>query len=139
MKKAIVLLAGYPGTGKSYLCDKIMKKESDFNIVSLDEIKEAMFDEVGCNNLEEKEMVINQSWEEYYHVMEDNMIKGLRIISDYPFSEKQKNRIDTLAKKYDYERITIRLVADIDVLYERQRKRDLDPNRHLSHIVSHYH
>ena len=37
MKKTIVLLAGYPATGKSYLCNKILEKLPDFLIVSQDD------------------------------------------------------------------------------------------------------
>ena len=40
MKKTIVLLAGYPATGKSYLCNKILEKLPDFLIVSQDDMKE---------------------------------------------------------------------------------------------------
>ena len=39
MKKTIVLLAGYPATGKSYLCNKILEKLPDFLIVSQDDMK----------------------------------------------------------------------------------------------------
>ena len=43
MKKTIVLLAGYPATGKSYLCNKILEKLPDFLIVSQDDMKEKLF------------------------------------------------------------------------------------------------
>lgn len=139
MKKSIILLAGYPGTGKSYLCDQILRQEKDFVIISQDEIKERLFDEIGYDNIKEKEAITTQSWERYYQKMEDEMKQGIRLISDYPFSDKQKSRIKNLCDQYDYQVITIRLIADFDILYERQRKRDLDQNRHLSHIVSSYH
>ena len=61
------------------------------------------------------------------------------LISDYPFSEKQKGRLSDLAEKNKYQMITIRLTGDIDILYERSRSRDLDPSRHLGHLVSKYH
>ena len=47
MKKTIVLLAGYPATGKSYLCNKILEKLPDFLIVSQDDMKEKLFDQYG--------------------------------------------------------------------------------------------
>ncbi len=139
MKKTMVLLAGYPGTGKSYLCDQIVSIASDFLIVSQDVIKEAIFDEEGFDDLKQKEQLTLRSWEVYYQQIETYMKKGRRIISDYPFSEKQRPRLAALCERYGYEPITIRLLADLDILYERQRKRDLDPTRHLSHIMSHYH
>ena len=70
--------------------------------------------------------------------MEQQMQNGTSIMSDYPFSQKQKPRIQQLVEKYYYKVVTIRLIADLDVLFERQKKRDLDPTRHLSHIVTSY-
>ena len=35
--------------------------------------------------------------------------------------------------------VTIRLVADLDILYERQRARDLDDTRHPGHIAGSFH
>lgn len=68
------------------------------------------------------------------------MEAGKRIVvSEYPFSEKQKDKLNALVEKYDYEPITIRLVADFDVLWARRKVRDIEPDRHLSHIMSHYH
>ena len=61
MKKTIVLLAGYPATGKSYLCNKILEKLPDFLIVSQDDMKEKLFDQYGFDNMEEKVAIENQS------------------------------------------------------------------------------
>lgn len=139
MKKTIVLLAGYPATGKSYLCNKILEKLPEFIVVSQDEIKEKIFDQYGFNNMEEKVCIENKSWKQYYEVMEEHLQKGDSIISDYPFSDKQKSRISGLSEKYGYQVVTFRLIGDLEVLYQRSKKRDLDPKRHLSHLVSYYH
>ena len=61
------------------------------------------------------------------------------IVSEYPFSEKQKGRLRDLADTYAYEVITIRLTADFEVLWERRYQRDREPERHLSYIMDHYH
>lgn len=61
------------------------------------------------------------------------------IVSEYPFSEKQKGRLRDLADTYAYEVITIRLTADSEVLWERRYQRDREPERHLSYIMDHYH
>ena len=134
MKKTIVLLAGYPATGKSYLCRQILQKLPDFVVVSQDEMKEELFDRFGFDNMEEKIQIENRSWELYYETMEHHLKVGNSVISDYPFSEKQKGRIAALADAYGYQVVTYRLIGDLDVLYERSRKRDLDPGRHLSHL-----
>ena len=71
--------------------------------------------------------------------MEKDLKNGDSIISDYPFSVKQKDKIKNLAEKYEYQVVTFRLIGDLEVLFKRSQKRDLDPKRHLSHLVSRYH
>lgn len=68
------------------------------------------------------------------------MAAGKRfILSEYPFSNKQRSNLESLANKYSYKVITIRLVADFDALWARRKVRDIENDRHLSHIMSHYH
>lgn len=119
--------------------DIIKERYPQFSIVSPDEFKETMWDRYGFDDLKGKESCIDKAWTAYYEAMEENMRQGISMLSDYPFSVKQKDRILELAKCYDFQILTIRLVADLDVLYERQRKRDLDPTRHPGHIVGSYH
>ncbi|VBB07117.1 Hypothetical protein LUCI_2361 [Lucifera butyrica] len=139
MQKNLILLAGYPGTGKTYLCNTILNWRDSFVVVSPDDIKERFWDQFGFNNLEKKEAVIQLSWNYYYAEMEKIMREGSSIISDYPFSEKQKSRIALLSQQYGYQIITIRLTGNLDVLFERQKKRDIDPDRHPGHILNCYH
>lgn len=139
MKKTLVLLAGYPATGKTYLCSQICSRFPEFHILSQDELKEGLWDEYGFDNIEEKTALEMKSWELYYETMDQKMATGEWLISDYPFSEKQKGRIRALAEKNRYQVITFRLVGDIDTLYGRSKGRDLDPKRHLGHLVSRYH
>lgn len=138
MNKTLILLAGLPGTGKTYLSNIIKNKLGEFYVLSQDELKEYYCDMYGYNNLEEKQEIEKIAWSNYYEKMEQQMQAGSNIISDYPFSQKQKPRIQKLVELYGYKVITIRLFADLDVLFKRQKKRDLDPTRHLSHIVTSY-
>ena len=66
MKQTLVLLAGYPGTGKTYLSQLIQQKIGAFQEVSPDTIKERNWDIFGFDTLEEKESLIQLSWKEYY-------------------------------------------------------------------------
>jgi Predicted kinase len=138
MDKILILLAGLPGTGKTYLSNIIKDKLGAFYVLSQDELKEYYCDVCGYSNLEEKQEVEKIAWAKYYEKMEQQMQVGSNIMSDYPFSQKQKPRIVQLVERYGYKVVTIRLFADLDVLFERQKKRDLDPTRHLSHIVTSY-
>ena len=48
---------------------------------------------------------------------------------------KQKSTSVTVS----YTHLDVYKRQDIDILYERSRRRDLDPSRHLGHLVSKYH
>lgn len=139
MKQTLILLAGYPGTGKSYLAELLMKQFTGFEILSPDEIKEEFWDAYGFRNEQEKEELIQKSWVEYYHRMEWKFTRGISLLSDYPFSHKQHDQLREVCDKHHVQIITIRMIADLDVLFERQKKRDLDASRHLGHIVKKYH
>lgn len=51
MKKYFILLAGSPGTGKTYLMNKLRERFPDMYAITLDEIKEYYAESVGFNNL----------------------------------------------------------------------------------------
>ncbi|OAS87937.1 MULTISPECIES: AAA family ATPase [Metabacillus] len=138
MDKVLILLAGLPGTGKTYLSNIINSTLGLFYNLSQDNLKESYCDMYGYRNLEEKQKIEKIAWAKYYEIMEQQMQVGSNIMSDYPFSQKQKPHIQQLVERYGYEVVTIRLIADLDVLFERQKNRDLDPTRHLSHIVTSY-
>lgn len=131
-------MAGLPGTGKTYLGNILNDYFGAFYMLSQDSLKENLADAYGFANLEEKREIEKMAWVLYFETMEQQMQAGSNLMSDYPFSQKQKPRIQKLAERYNYKVLTIRLTAELDVLYERQKKRDLDPARHLSHIVSSY-
>lgn len=137
-KKILVLLAGYPGTGKSYFSNIIQNYYKFFKVISPDEIKEEYWDKYGFNNLEEKEKLVKESWNEYYKRLERYLKNNESVISDYPFSNKQKKYLEALVEKYNYKAVTVRMMADIDKLYERQKLRDLSSDRHLGHILTKY-
>lgn len=139
MKKTLLLLAGYPGTGKTYFGNMFLEDQDGFHFVSQDIIKEECFDRYGFDDLSEKKAVIEISRKEYYEQIEEYMKKGLSVITDYPFSYKQKPVFEELANKYDFQIITVRFIGEIEQIYQRQRNRDLDPSRHLGHIAISYH
>ena len=139
MLQSLILLAGYPGTGKSYLAKLLMKQFPGFEILSPDEIKEEFWDAYGFRDEQEKEELIQKSWVEYYHRMEWKFTRGISLLSDYPFSYKQHDQLQEVCENYHVQIITIRMIADLDVLFERQKKRDLDASRHLGHILKEYH
>ncbi|CAI3337950.1 ATP-binding protein [Enterococcus cecorum] len=140
MKKYLILLAGSPATGKSYLISQLMEKLSPTVLITPDDIKETLADNVGFDNLTQKSELEVNVWQFYYQLLDSYMRMGKRyVLSEYPFSDKQKMKLKILAAIYQYEVITIRLDADFETLWQRRQKRDVQLDRHLSHIMSHYH
>lgn len=139
MKKTLILLAGPPGTGKSYFGHLLREEVPAIRMVSPDDIRETLFDCVGFDNLAEKDALTAKAWEAYYDALSSAMEEGNLVMSDYPFSYKQKAKLQDLADRFCYRIITIRLTAPLELLFKRQRERDLDPARHRGHIFSSYH
>lgn len=140
MKKKLVLIAGSPATGKSYLIKIIKDKFNNPLIISPDDIKEMYADSIGFSNLDEKKQLENKVWKFYYSIMDQYMEAGKKIIvSEYPFSMKQYDNLKKFANSYDYNVTTIRLVTEFETLWERRYERDRKPDRHLSHMMKSYH
>ena len=140
MKKYLILLAGPPATGKSYLSRLICQALPETYTFSPDELKENLADNIGYNSLEEKVELEKVVWDYYYQALELYMKIGKQfILTEYPFSYKQKPILEKLSTKYKYDIITIRLVCDFETLWNRRIQRDLSEDRHLSYILSHYH
>ena len=140
MKKYLILLAGPPATGKSYLSRLICHELPETYTVSPDELKENLADNVGFNSSEEKIELEKLVWTYYYQALDLYMKIGKQfILSEYPFSYKQQKKLGELSATYHYDVITIRLICDFETLWERRINRDLSPERHLSYITSCYH
>ena len=140
MKKYLILLAGPPATGKSYLSRLICQALPETYTVSPDELKENLADNIGYNSLEEKVELEKVVWDYYYQALELYMKIGKQfILTEYPFSYKQKPILEKLTTEYKYDIITIRLICDFETLWNRRIQRDLSEDRHLSYILSHYH
>lgn len=139
MKKTLVLVGGYPGAGKSYVTRLLMDVIQELQSINLDEIEERQFDALGFNNQKEKTEIIDRCRLMYFDQIKAAMGKGELIISDYPFSYKQRPYFEKYAKKYGYQIVTIRLVGDLETIYQRRIQRDLKQSRHLGHIVQTYH
>ena len=137
--RALVLIAGLPGTGKSRLSQLVCEALGPLTEISIDPIKEAIWDSDGFNSLEEKRVLDGAALSQFFSLIDRSMDRSERIIADYPFSEKQRPQLEGLCLAHGYCPVTIRMTADLDVLYERQRRRDVDESRHLGHISHRYH
>ena len=94
-KKYFILLAGSPGTGKTYLMSKLRERFTTMYTITLDEIKEYYAESLGFNNLRERaEQEKNKVYPFFYRALELYMEAGKKVIvSEYPFSDKQKEKL----------------------------------------------
>ena len=136
MQKYLILLAGCPCTGKTYLVKQLQQQFKDSFVLTPDEAKVLYAESIGFNSKAEKEALEHKVWQFYYGVLQLYMDAGKRIIiSEYPFSDKQKKQLSEFSDHYYYQVITIRLVADFDILWQRRYQRDRSPERlSLIHI-----
>lgn len=135
----LLLLAGAPGTGKTYTGNIIKQKFSGFVELPLDLVKEHIYDEIGFDNASEKRALDDISYDRFYQAISFLMQHDKLIMADYPFSYRQKATLQNLASQYQYHVITIRLEADLETLYQRAIKRDIEESRHIGLMMNHYH
>ncbi|MCC3236869.1 ATP-binding protein [Pediococcus acidilactici] len=117
MRKTLLLLAGSPGTGKTYLDNLIRKEIPGFKESSIDVFKEKLYDNYGFDDLKERTQLDNKAYELFYKEVAKLMEETKSIISDYPFSFRQRDTLKRLADRYEFQIITITLVADLDNFY----------------------
>jgi predicted kinase len=137
--KILILVAGAPGTGKTYSVNIIRQAFPALRTLTLDRFKEDIWDEIGFDDIEQKKSLNKEAQLRFIRAMRRLMIWEKPIISDYPFSDKQRDDIEKSADDYGYHIVTVRLEAPDQVLYERQRHRDLFDHRHPGHLQNAYH
>lgn len=137
--KKIILVAGVPGIGKTYLSKLIIDQYPAAMYLPQDAIKELLYDAVGFSNEVEKEEIISKSRDIFYEICEMSLANNEVLILDYPFSYKQLEFLDGLNADYDIRFLTLALHGDLDVLYERRKERDLNGFRNKGHILDCYH
>ncbi len=136
--RVLVLVAGYPGTGKSRVCSLLQERLGPFTVLSLDAVKESLYDVEGFADASAKAHVDRAALELFLARVRAAMAEGGPVLAEYPFSEKQRPSLAAACTAYGYSPLTVRLVADFEVLFERQRRRDLDPSRHAGHLMDAY-
>lgn len=135
-KPVLLLIAGYPGSGKTALAQWICRQWTEFHLLSPDVFKEKFWNRKGFSNEQEKGRLERLAWQAYYYELELCMQQQRDVISEYPFSCKQYGHLQRLLQKYPYIPMTIRLKATEKTLFFRQQRRNQIPGRHAGHLAS---
>ncbi|MBO4920100.1 MAG: AAA family ATPase [Erysipelotrichaceae bacterium] len=135
----IILISGAPGTGKSTIAGKVMERYPELELLSYDTLKEVFWERYGFDNKEEKEEISRRSLAFFYEELERMMKEEKNIISEYPFYQRHREKLKTLVEQYNYRCISILLYGDRHVIYEREKQRNRNYNRHPAHVLNRYH
>lgn len=138
MDRVLLLVAGYPGTGKSHVCTLLQDRLGPLRLLALDAVKEELYDQEGFADAAAKAHLDRAALELFLARVRTAMVEGGPLLAEYPFSEKQRPALAAACAAYDYRPFTVRLVAEFEELFARQHRRDLDPSRHLGHLVDAY-
>ncbi len=137
--KKVILLAGPPATGKTYMSKVIKDKHIEAMYIAQDEVVELLYNKVGFNSEQEKFELIDYARTIFYSIVKRSLDENDVVMLDYPFSYKQMDFLNEIKELFDADFLTIRLVGDLDVLYDRRVERDLVATRNKGHIMNAYH
>ncbi|MEA5060911.1 MAG: AAA family ATPase [Erysipelotrichaceae bacterium] len=131
MKKLVVVL-GDLATGKSTFA-KIIAEKYDLELISKDDIKEILGDQIGFKDREENIKLSKTSYSLLYFVLEKACSKNIDVILEANFHEEQLKSIEGVARKYEYEILKIVINGDPSVLYKRYMNRLINEHRNPVH------
>lgn len=130
-----ILVAGIPAAGKSTMA-RVISERLKLPVISKDAMKELLFDNVGFQSREEKGNLGIASTEIMYYVAGRLMKAGQSFILENNFEYSSEHGIKNLLEKYQYPVLTITLIGDYKVIYQRFLEREGSPDRHRGHVVS---
>jgi predicted kinase len=135
MKKfALIVVSGHGATGKSTLAKKISEK-FDIPMVSPDEIKEIMWDNISWEHDKDEWFKFGAtSFELMYYFFESMLSKGKSLVAEAHFHpEKNNSRLNNLKNKYGCTLIQVHCNATKEVLEKRFKERLDSENYHQGH------
>lgn len=134
-----IFVTGGPGTGKSYTAKKIISEFNNITLVCYDDMKEVFWEKYGFNNKQEKEEINKLSLAYFYSQLDEKMSSNENIITEYPLYQRHAGKISELVNKHNYDCITVLLYGDKHTIYEREKNRNKQIDRHPAHLVDCYH
>lgn len=138
--KRLIIVTGISGSGKSTIANYIYKHYKNSTIISMDVLKENMYDLVGFNNYEQKQNLKLIIYNTFIDLLNECMRRNdENIIIEYPFNSNWENKFKELVDKYNYETITIKVKGkDYDTIFRRLNNRNNSIKRHPSHSLTSY-
>lgn len=130
-----ILVTGIPAAGKSTMARQLGQR-LNLPVISKDDIKELLFDEIGFHSRAEKVQLGVAAMRIMYQMAEALMARGLPFILENNFEHASRDGLMEILDGHDYTAITIMLTGDYPTIYRRFVARNASPDRHRGHVVN---
>ncbi len=136
----LIIVTGISGSGKSTISNYIYNHYKNSTLISMDVLKENIYDLVGFNNSEQKQNLKSIIYNTFTELLNECMRRNdENIIIEYPFNNSWENKLKKLVDKYNYKAITIKVKGkDYDTIFQRLDNRNNTKKRHPSHALTSY-
>ena len=133
MSKRLLIVTGYPGSGKSYLSSRILAAFPRLQLMSYDTLKEEWFDREGFDSMEGKARLTDRCLRAFWRQLDSGMASGGDWLIEYPFCRKHVPALARLIAAHGYSPVTVVLTGETAVLWRRFVQRDANAARHPGH------
>jgi len=130
----LVIISGFPATGKTYLAQELSKKYK-LPLFYKDAFKEMMYDNFGRLPEREESWFMGKCSNQTLEIVSKELLsKGISHIIESNFSPEIMNPyLKELRKNLEFKCLQIHLTCDKDVLLDRFMKRSQSQNIHPGH------
>lgn len=133
-KNLLIIISGYPATGKTTLGRKL-STYLKIPFLGRDDIKESLFDSLGYADREWSRKIGAASFELLYQLTESMLKVNSSVIIETFFDVQiARKKITNLKKKYDFLTIEINCQAEHSIREKRYKERNESGNRHPGHV-----
>jgi predicted kinase len=135
MSKALmIIICGPHCTGKTTLGKKIAA-EFRLPFLSKDEVKECLFDNLGCGSIEHVQKYRDPAYLLTYYFVRSLLAADASFVMEGNYRPQYDHKhFRKLEKEYDFVPFQISCFADGKLLLERFAKRSQAPDRHPGHL-----
>jgi len=133
MKTPIIIITGYPGTGKTTLGRQLAEKYS-LPFISKDGIKEILFESLGWKDREWSMKLGSASYDLLFYLVREVLRLKKPIILETHFTPQSAKEFIELETEYEVLPLQIICTADPAVILDRVKNRVSSGERHPGHV-----